>query len=203
MNKKFNWQIFISIALLLSFLLVLFSGIVLYIAPEGSLSRWISWDILGLTKKQWEYQHTVFTFIFAILCILHAFKINWSLFLSYFITNKKTITNHREIIVSIILVIGIFIGTIFQVNPLKQIIRYGNSISDSHAKNVVRPDFPDPEKLSLEQFSETILKTSFSEMRKNLIKCHFKSINQDISIENFCKKNNLSPEQFYKLLITK
>ena len=45
MNNKFNWQSFISIGLLLSFFVMLVSGIVLYIAPEGSLSRWIGWDI--------------------------------------------------------------------------------------------------------------------------------------------------------------
>ena len=50
MINKFNWQSFISIGLLISFLVMLISGVVLYIAPEGSLSRWIGWDVFSLTK---------------------------------------------------------------------------------------------------------------------------------------------------------
>ena len=75
--KRFSWQSFISIGLLLSFIIMGFSGIILFIAPEGSLSRWIGWDVMNLTKKQWEQQHTIFSYLFILFSIFHVFKINW------------------------------------------------------------------------------------------------------------------------------
>jgi hypothetical protein len=68
---------------------MLLSGVILYIAPEGSLSRWIGWDVFGLTKKQWEYQHAMFSLLFVLFSIFHIFRINWGLLLSYFALEKK------------------------------------------------------------------------------------------------------------------
>ncbi len=197
MNNKFNWQSFISIGLLLSFIVMLISGIVLYIAPEGSLSRWIGWDILNLSKKQWEYQHTIFSYLFILFSIFHVFKINWSYLISYFVVEKFKMINLKEIIVAVVITVLIFIGTLFNWSPFKNVIQFGNKISDSYAEKVEIPNIPDAEKLSLNDFAKEVFNISYSDLVSNLEKFDFDKVDENSTVIDFCKLNNITPEEFY------
>ncbi|MCK5170862.1 MAG: DUF4405 domain-containing protein [Bacteroidales bacterium] len=200
MNNKFNWQSFISIGLLLSFIVMLISGIVLYIAPEGSLSRWIGWDILNLSKKQWEHQHTIFSYLFILFSIFHVFKINWSYLISYFVFEKFKMINLKEIIVAVVITVLIFMGTLLNWSPFKNVIQFGSNISDSYAEKVEIPNIPDAEKLSLKDFSEKVSKVSYEEVYNKLINIDFKSIDENIIVSEFCKINKIAPQELYKIL---
>ncbi len=197
MNNKFNWQSFISIGLLLSFLIMLVSGIVLYIAPEGSLSRWIGWDILNLSKKQWEYQHTIFSYLFILFSIFHVFKINWSYLISYFVIEKFKMINLKEIIVAVVITVLIFMGTLFNLSPFRNVIQFGNKISDSYAENVEMSNIPDAEKLSLKDFAEEVFNISYSDLVSNLEKFNFDKVDENSTVIDFCNLNDITPEEFY------
>ena len=197
MNNKFNWQSFISIGLLLSFLIMLVSGIVLYIAPEGSLSRWIGWDILNLSKKQWEYQHTIFSYLFILFSIFHVFKINWSYLISYFVVEKFKMINLKEIIVAVVITVFIFMGTLFNWSPFKNVIQFGNKISDSYAEKVEIPNIPDAEKLSLKDFAEEVFNISYSDLVRSLKKFSFDKVDENSTVIDFCNLNDITPEEFY------
>lgn len=200
MNNKFNWQSFISIGLLLSFIIILISGLVLYIAPEGSLSRWIGWVVLSLSKKQWEHIHTVFSYVFILFSIFHIFTINWGLLLSYFVPDKFTFRNYKEFIIALVITILVFTGTLLNINPFKYIINLGRRISDSYAENVELPKVPDAEKLSLEEFSNRVLNVNYDAV-ESLLKSHqFIEIKKDITVKNFSIINKITPEQLYKIL---
>ncbi len=197
MNNKFNWQSFISIGLLLSFFVMLVSGIVLYIAPEGSLSRWIGWDILNLSKKQWEYQHTIFSYLFILFSIFHVFKINWSYLISYFVVEKFKMINLKEIIVAVVITVFIFMGTLFNWSPFRNIIQFGNKISDSYAENVEMSNIPDAEKLSLKDFAKEVFNVSYSDLVSNLEKFDFDKVDENSTVIDFCNLNDITPEEFY------
>ncbi|MCD4835043.1 MAG: DUF4405 domain-containing protein [Bacteroidales bacterium] len=197
MNNKFNWQSFISIGLLLSFIVMLISGIVLYIAPEGSLSRWIGWDILNLSKKQWEYQHTIFSYLFILFSIFHVFKINWSYLISYFVVEKFKMINLKEIIVAVVITVLIFIGTLFNWSPFKNVIQFGNKISDSYAEDIEIPNIPDAEKLSLKNFAKEVFSISYSDLVSNLEKFNFDKVDENSTVIDFCNLNDITPEEFY------
>ena len=197
MNNKFNWQSFISIGLLLSFIVMLISGIVLYIAPEGSLSRWIGWDILNLSKKQWEYQHTIFSYLFILFSIFHVFKINWSYLISYFVVEKFKMINLKEIIVAVVITVLIFIGTLFNWSPFRNVIQFGNKISDSYAEDIEIPNIPDAEKLSLKNFAKEVFSISYSDLVSNLEKFNFDKVDENSTVIDFCNLNDITPEEFY------
>ena len=82
MNKSFSWRVFTSFGLFLSFLMVLVSGVILYIFPERSPG--IVWVMGGLTKPAWQSQHIIFGFAFSLLSLGHLFLVNWHAFFSYF-----------------------------------------------------------------------------------------------------------------------
>lgn len=200
MNEKFSWQIFFSIGLLISFIVLVFSGIVLYAAPEGSLSRWIGWEVFCLSKKQWEHQHTIFSYLFILFSLFHIFKINWGLLLSYFTPEKINIKYLKEILLVLLICVLIFAGTLFNVTPLNKIITLGDFLSESHSKNVEIPLVNDSEKLSLADFSYKVLATKYSKVEEVLINLDFGSVSRDILVKDLCELNDITPEQFYKIL---
>lgn len=200
MNTKFNWQSFISIGLLFSFLILSISGIILYIAPEGSMSRWIGWDVLNLTKKQWEHQHTIFSYIFILFSVFHVFKINWSSLIFYFSQARFKILNLKEIIAAIAITIVVFIGTLYNWDPFKSIIHIGSEISDNYSKDAEVPNFSDAEKLSLSDFAEKVFKITYADLVSNLGKYNFEDTDENIAVADFCTLNNMTPEEFYVLI---
>jgi hypothetical protein len=198
MNNKFNWQSFISIALLFAFILMLVSGIVLYIAPEGSLSRWIGWDILNLTKKQWEHQHTIFSYLFILFSVLHIFKINWGLLISYFQFDKKRFTYLREIIIALVIVLFVFIGTLFNWKPFSSVIKWGSNISDNYATGVEYPNVSDAEKLSLDKFATTVFQISYADFKAYTKEYEFTDLDKNSTVYEFCEINDITPEELYR-----
>jgi len=200
MKNKFNWQSFISIGLLLSFIAMLISGIVLYVAPEGSLSRWIDWDILKLSKKQWEHQHTIFSYVFILFSVFHVFKINWSYLISYFLIRKFKIKNLKEIIVAVTIIVLVFMGTLFNWNPFNTVIHFGNEISDRYTEKVEISNIPDAEKLSLSDFAKEVFNISYLDLASKLEKFNFNKLDKNSKVIDFCRLNYITPEEFYILL---
>jgi Domain of unknown function (DUF4405) len=200
MTNKFNWQSFISIGLLISFIVMLFSGIVLYVAPEGSLSRWMGWDVFNLTKKQWEHQHSIFSLVFILFSIFHIFRINWGLLISYFALENKKFINVKEFLAALIISILVFVGTFLNISPFENIIKLGGNISDNQTIEIERPDIPDIDKLPIKEFSEKVFNISVTELELILEKNNLKIVNADISINEFCLMNELSPQELYFLI---
>lgn len=200
MNNKFSWQSFISIGLLISFIVMMISGIVLYIAPEGSLSRWIDWSVFGMSKTQWEQQHTIFSYLFVIFSVFHIFKINWIIFWSYFFVKRFKFIYWKEILVALFISIILFAGTLADIRPFNYVMKFGDHVSESFGRNVQRPDIPDPEKLTLEQFANQVYNISYHHFDEIIKKHQLITDGKDQTIQNFCSLNNISPEEFYKLL---
>ncbi len=200
MNNKFNWQSFISIGLLLSFIIMVFSGILLYVAPEGSLSRWIGWDILNLTKKQWEQQHTIFSYLFVLFSVFHLFKINWTYFISYFVVEKLKFKFLKEITVALLITILVFTGTFNSWIPFKTVIDWGENISDIHSLDVEFTGIPDAEKLTMEEFADQVFRISYQRMVEELSGYDLNNTSKTTIVSEFCKMNKISPEEFYLTL---
>jgi hypothetical protein len=46
-----------SLAMACLFLIVSFSGIILYMTPQGRVANWTNWTLLGLGKHDWSAVH--------------------------------------------------------------------------------------------------------------------------------------------------
>ena len=200
MNSRFSWQKFISIGLLFSFIIMMISGVILYIAPEGSLSRWIGWDVFKLTKTQWEQQHTLFSYIFIVFSILHILLINWDLLISYFTNGKFSFASYKELIIAVLITVWVFTGTLANIQPFKFILQLGDDISNSYSEQVVMPTVSDAEKLTLKEFSIQVYDIEYIEVKKILEKLNFSYITEDAVILDFCHKNAISPEELYQII---
>jgi len=81
MKKIIKVRVILSSLLLITFIVVLFTGIGLYFSPSGMIAKEVSWNFLGLDKWQLENLHTVFGFAMAVLVITHLL-VNYKMFLN-------------------------------------------------------------------------------------------------------------------------
>ncbi|MEI6692742.1 MAG: DUF4405 domain-containing protein [Chlorobium sp.] len=139
MKQAFSWRIFISFGLSLSFVILLVSGVLLYIFPGSRGNSGFVWEMLGLTKPDWQNQHIIFGFAFSILGLFHLLVINGKAFFSY-IKNKTTEGLNRPIELLIILLLGLLfgVGTYFKTQPFLSILKLGKSISKSFDGNTTQ-----------------------------------------------------------------
>ncbi len=152
MKKKFFWKSFVSFSLGWSFLVIFLSGIVLYIAPPGRVANWTDWTLFGFSKSGWQAMHTIFSYTFVILSIFHLFTLNWKAFWSYIVTKKaKGINKLKELLLSFTLVILVFAGTYFNLQPFKAVMDLSEWATESWEKEDEQPPIPHAEILTIRE----------------------------------------------------
>jgi hypothetical protein len=200
-NKKFSWKIFVSFSLFLSFLVIFISGLILYVAPAGRVSNWVNWKLFGFTKEQWQAMHTLFSYTFVVLSILHLFTYNWKTFWYYIKTKTKAgLNKKRELYTSILLFVLIFGGTYFEIPPFSSTMDLGAYLKESwEDKKDVAP-IPHAELLTLEELSKQIEGVDLSQMENRLKNNHIKYENTEQTLSEIAKVNNLAPIEIYKIV---
>ena len=150
-TKVFKIRTFISVVLLFSFLLVVFSGLILYLRPEGSIARWTGWSILGIDKKGWEGIHTLFCILFLISVTIHL-TLNRKALLRYISGGISGNRGFRiEIAVAAGLVVAVFALTVLRIPPASKILEWRQAIKNGSLLVKIRPPEPDFEKRSLKE----------------------------------------------------
>ena len=81
-KKKTNIRAITSLTITLSFALMAFSGIILYLSPKGRVANWTGWTMAGLGKESWGGVHTTIGILFLLASALHLLY-NWKVFLNY------------------------------------------------------------------------------------------------------------------------
>ncbi len=188
---------YVSLLLFFSFIIMLISGIVLYVVPHGRVANWIGWNFLGLDKDTWGAVHTIFGFFMVVIALFHVY-FNWRSIKAYFI--KKTgFFLSREALVSLGIIILVLAGTIYNVPPFKTIIDAGENIKNMWAKNYVKPPVPHTELFSIKKLA-LFLGLNPEEVVKFLKKKGLKIKSQEETLKEIGKENGVSPMEIYKWL---
>ena len=182
--------------------MLLVSGIILYLAPPGRVANWTNWQILGLSKQDWQNQHTIFSLAFVILSIFHLFSINWKAFWSYVAAKAHAGLGRPFEIFSILLLALLFgIGTYLKSPPFSTVIDFGASLSESWEEPQSRPPVPHTEKMTLREISARFADGKSPEaLREKLEKEGVTVQSLDQTLENIGTKNNTSAQKVYGLL---
>ncbi|MDX2480262.1 MAG: DUF4405 domain-containing protein [Desulfuromusa sp.] len=153
-ESGFRFRGFISMLVTFSGLMMIFSGIVAYIMPEGRIAYWADWRFLTLGKEQWGTIHTVLSFIFVFGTFFHLI-FNFKALLSYLKDKvKKTYSMRTELVMVLVITIICTHGSIAGVAPFSTIMDLGSSIKKTwYAGEEVHPPFPHAELLTLKQLT--------------------------------------------------
>jgi len=146
-NKTINRK-FIGLILFFNSLLLIITGLVLYIMPHGRIAYWINWKFLSLNKDQWSSIHIITAILFIVAVLFHI-MLNWKAFLSYFFSKEKSSLLRSPLIVSILITFLAVILAIYNLPPAKQIITLENLVKKSWETKTNIPPIPHAEKLPL------------------------------------------------------
>ncbi|NOY22944.1 MAG: DUF4405 domain-containing protein [Acidobacteria bacterium] len=156
MRKKsgFHLRAYVSTFLGFSGLVLLVSGIVLYIAPPGRVAHWVNWRFLGGTKEQWIEIHTILSFLFVAIGIWHLVY-NWKPFIHYLKGKTSSMLRwRRESATALLTVVLIGALAMLDVPPLSYVSDLGEMASNAWEAAENKPVIPHAEKLTLKAYSK-------------------------------------------------
>jgi hypothetical protein len=137
---KFHLKGFISLLLAICFLILGFSGIIVYLTPRGRVANWTDWTMLGLAKHDWQAIHMNVALLFLIAAGLHVY-LNWPIFWSYLKRKGSLALNLKlELLASIVIAAVVLTGVIAQVRPFSYPMTFNYQIKDYWDRWV--PDAP-------------------------------------------------------------
>jgi hypothetical protein len=201
MRKRFYWRSYVSFGLFLSFLVITISGIVLYVAPPGRIARWTAWQMLFLSREQWEDLHTLFSYLFIIFGVFHLFLFNWKLFFSYIRSRVSIGLNRkREMIYAILTFLIVFVLTIARTPPVYTVMELGNSISGTWGKKNGTPPVPHAEEMTLREISKELLRRDPEEVSEYLKMLGYQVDSVDMVFEDIARENDMSASGLFREL---
>jgi len=79
---------FISLSISFSFLIMSYTGIILFLSPKGRVANWTNWELFGLDKTQYTNLHVTFMVLFLLGMFFHIY-LNWGSLLNYLKNRAK------------------------------------------------------------------------------------------------------------------
>ncbi|MFP4017621.1 MAG: DUF4405 domain-containing protein [Bacteroidales bacterium] len=195
--KKFNWQVFISLNLFFTFIIVAFSGIVLYFKPEGSVARWLDWTFLLLDKSTWESVHTIFSYVFLVFVFFHMIKIHGKNLWNYFTKNRQH--TGKEFYYALLISVIFFFGSAFHLSPFHLIFEAGDTLSDSWEQSHSFPEGYISARTSLNEFAEYNA-VPVDSLICELNKAGVEDLTSKATFLEIGQANNISPLEAYEII---
>lgn len=120
-RKPFKWRGMMTLLLALTLHIDAVSGIILYITPLGRFANWTNWTLWGLGKGDWRSIHMVFSLLLVLIIAGHLY-FNWRV-LVHFVWSKiqHGLNLKRELAVSIVIILAVFIGTLWNIQPFSAV----------------------------------------------------------------------------------
>lgn len=187
-----------SLSLGFSFLIMSFTGVMLFICPQGRVAYWSDWILLGLSKTQYGELHTTSMVTFLVFGILHIYY-NWKPIVSYMKDSTKKVSfTKKEFLIAFLLNLAFVAGTLLAVQPFKGFLDMGEKIKNNWTEKYGEPPYGHAEESKLNVFCNRmdldLEKAKISLNKANII---FKEVE---SLKVIAKNNDLSPNDIYKLI---
>lgn len=199
-KKKFKFKSFTSFTLLFLLIILVISGTVLYIRPEGSVSRWVGWSFIGLEKKGWESLHTLLSIFFILFICLHLF-FNLRILTSYLKDKLSTgMSSKKEFFSSVTLVILLIIISVMSWPPFLKISQWRSALKKGDYLISIHPPEADFEKKKLSEVA-SVLNLSLEELLHKIEQLNLVVDDpQTATLLKIAQSNKKTPENIFKLL---
>ena len=191
----------VTFSMLFSFIILIMTSIILYICPEGRVAYWANWTILGLSKTQWGDLHITGGVLFLITGLWHLL-LNGKVILFHI---KKSILKHSAspvpILIALVVNILFFAGTLYAIQPLKQILVWKDDIKKIQVEKYGNPPYGHAEQSTLETFCG-FLRLDTDMVIKNLQQQLTGNIGRETTILEIAQNNKMTPQALYQLIQT-
>jgi len=146
----------VSLTSFLVFLLLLITGVVLFIVPQGRVAYWSEWRLWGLGKEDWAAVHILTSLLFLIAGITHV-VLNVKPLLSYLRNRARQVRILTpEFAIALSLTTLFVVGAIFKLPPLRWVMDLNTYAKDSAAETLGEPPYGHAELSSLATFAQRL-----------------------------------------------
>jgi hypothetical protein len=197
----FSLRKFISICITFSFLLMSYTGIMLFIVPQGKYAYWMHWEFWGLSKTQYGNLHVTFMVLFLSTAIIHIY-LNWKPLLTYLKNKQRDFSLlTKEFLLAFFLTLVFIFGTIYEIPPFKNFLNFEEGIKQSWVQENYEPPYGHAELSSL----QSLTKRTFIDLDKaiqTLKDKGFVGVEPKIQLEKLALLNKTTPAAIYALINT-
>jgi len=200
-KERFNLRSFTSFCLVISTIIMSWSGFILYVAPPGRIANWGDWKLMLFTKAEWQALHTIFSYMFFILFVIHLFFVNWKTFLTYFKSKIKAGLNKKwELVAAVIVSVAFFIGTLRSWTPFGPVMAFGEKVKESWDKKYESPEVAHMEDFTLIRLASGFKGVTPEELLSTLRDSSISVAGTDITLKKIAAENNVTPARLYEIL---
>jgi hypothetical protein len=198
-SPRFHWKAFVSFYVAFSFLALAVSGIVLYIAPPGRIANWSVWQLLFLSKAQWQAMHTIVALMFLVAASFHVY-FNWKVLVAYLTSKLQAgIRMKRELAAAALAGSAILAVSTAGVPPFGTVMDVGEEIKNSWSTSSSEPPIPHAELMTVAKLSETV-KIPTEKALANLQRRGIRVARPAMTVQQIADENRLTPQQVYQRL---
>ncbi len=148
-----HWRGLTSFTVTFSFLLMILSGAILFIAPRGRTANWVGWSFLGFWREQWVAMHITLATLFVLVGIVHL-AFNWQVLWGYVLSRTgRRLRLWKEGLAAIAIVLALGAAAVWQLPPAQPLVGASDRIKDHWANALPAGPMPHAELLTLEEVS--------------------------------------------------
>lgn len=190
----------VSLAASLSFLVMLLTSLLLYLAPQGRVAYWSDWRFWGLDKNQWGNIHINVGLIFLITLGLHIYY-NWAALISYLRNrSKQLIIATKEFSFALVLLIAIIVGTYAELPPFIYVQQLNDFFKQSAAVKYGEPPYGHAELSSVKTVAARV-GLNPDRVLQHLAAARIRLESEEQSILEIARLNDRTPKQIYDAML--
>lgn len=195
-KKRYRFRNVISLSLFFTSPIFIFSGIALYLRPEGSIARWANWTLLGLDKKGWETVHISCAILFIVVFSCHLFFNYKSLFKYLNLKVRSGRTHFREIFSAFILTSFFLVSALVLWEPIDSAMQLRSSFKSGDDIVNIPPPVTNAEDLTLTEMA-ALLEMPLEEIISKIKKHNYDHLDLKQSLRKIAEHNEISIEKLY------
>jgi hypothetical protein len=171
------------------------------VAPPGRIANWGDWKLLLFTKAEWQALHTIFSYMFFILFIIHLFFVNWRAFLTYFRSKVRAGLNRKwELLTATIITAIFFVGTLESWTPFGPVMSFGEKVKESWERSYTSPPVAHMEDFTMGRLMRSFPSADAGEIIATLCDSGVIVTDTSMTINNIADSNGITPERIYEII---
>lgn len=141
-RRTWKWRNVVSFYLLFATIVLLISGIALYVAPPGRVAHATGWRFLGFNKEQWKAIHTLLGYIGTVFAVWHLI-LNWKALLNYLRDRVRRVYRLKaEFVVALLLTVIVWAGAALDLPPFDIVMDWGEEFSNMWERSATVSETP-------------------------------------------------------------
>ena len=189
-----------SVVIAASFLVLLLSGVILFMSPPGRIANWTNWTILGLRKHDWIGLHVWFSVLFLVVAVIHL-VFNWRPMLNHFKDRLTRRVGFRwEWLLALAICGGVWAGTRAGVPPFATLLAFSERVKESWDQSRERAPIPHAELLTLAELAKQA-GVDMATATNRLAAKGITNVTAEMVVQELAKQNARSAQQVYQAML--